>query len=185
MTAKQSIQAAFRQLLTVQSMDQITVKQICDMANVNRQTFYYHYQNMVELLKDMIFLEIYDEVSKGRAFDTWKHGFLTTTRFINDNHDIFMNIYTSSYWDEANRYFTQVSNALLLGVIDECIHNGNYQIAPEDKNFVIDYYRIVFNGLMTDWMKTGRKLAPEELLQKFSKMIDGTICMALERFAVH
>lgn len=185
MTAKQSIEMAFRQLLKEQSLDQITVKQICEIANVNRQTFYYHYQNMVELLKDMIFLEIYDEVSIGRSFDTWKHGFLTTTRFINDNHDMFMNIYTSSFWDEANRYFTQVSNNLLLGVLDECIASGNYSITEEDKQFVIDYYRIVFNGVMTDWTKTGRKLAPEELLEKFSKMIDGTICMALERFAIH
>ncbi len=183
MNAKQSIQAAFRSLLEQQSLDQITVIQICERANVNRQTFYYHYQNIMELLKDMIFLEIYDEVSRGRAFDTWKHGFLTTTTFINDNHDIFMNIYSSSYWDEANRYFTAVSNSLLQGVLDECIAAGGYHISPEDKAFVIHYYRIVFNGVMTEWTRTGRRLKPDQLLDKFEKMVDGTICMVLQRFA--
>ncbi len=82
LTAKESIRQAFKELLTQHSLDHITVIQICDQANVNRQTFYYHYQNMVHLLEDMIFLEIYDEVNKGKSYDTWKYGFITTLNFI-------------------------------------------------------------------------------------------------------
>lgn len=183
MNAKKSIQKAFRALLKEYALDRITVTLICEKANVNRQTFYYYYQNIIDLLKDILFVEIYDEVNRGRAYDTWKHGFLTTTRFIHSNHEMFMNIYTSSYWEEVNRYFTEISNTLLLGVLDECIANTDSAIREEDKHFMVEYYRIVFNGIMTEWTKAGMTLTPEELLSKFEKMVDGTICMSLERFA--
>lgn len=183
MTAKESIRQAFKELLTQHSLDHITVIQICDQANVNRQTFYYHYQNMVHLLEDMIFLEIYDEVNKGKSYDTWKYGFITTLNFIENNHDIFLNIYHSSYWEEANRFFNKTSDALLRGVVDECIREGGYQIREEDKQFVIDYYRIIFTGLITEWTESGRGMSPKHLLQKFEKMIDGTIPQSLQRFS--
>lgn len=183
MSAKESLQHAFRQLLREVPLNRITVIHVCEKAHVNRQTFYYYYQNIIDLLKDMIFIEIYEEVSKGRAYDTWKHGFLTTTTFIRDNHDIFMNIYTSTYWEEVNDYFIKISNSLLRGVLEECVETSSLDVSEEDKDFIIDYYRVVFNGTMTEWLKSGMPLSPRELLSKFEKMVDGTICMALARFA--
>lgn len=183
MTAKESIRLAFSELLREEPLNRITVIHVCEKASVNRQTFYYYYQDIIDLLKDVLFEEVYDEISRGRAYDTWKHGFLTTTRFIKNNYNVFWNIYHSHYWEEINRFFTQSSNALLRGVIDECIESTQVQVLDEDKEFMIHFYRVVFNGLMTDWMKDGMKIEPEELLSKLEKMVDGTICTALQRFA--
>lgn len=183
MSAKTAIKKAFWELLRELPLYQITVILLCERANVNRQTFYYYYQNVVDLLKDVLFEEIYDEVSKGSAYDTWKHGFLTTTTFLSENHLIFLNIYYSSYWEEVNNFLTEKSNALLLGVIDECIRDTQIRVAEEDKKFMVHYYRVLFNTIMTEWVKGGMKYTPEELLSKMEKLADGTICMALQRFA--
>ena len=184
MSAKTSINKAFWELLRELPLDQITVISLCERANVNRQTFYYYYQNIVDLLKDVLFAEIYDEVSKGRAYDTWKHGFLTTTCFIKNNNFVFQNIHHSHYWDEVNDFFTEKSNILLKGVIDECIESTEIRISKEDEEFMIHYYRVLFNSIMTEWVKDGMKLNPEELLSKVEKLVDGTVCSALERFAI-
>lgn len=183
MTAKASLQKAIWDLLKELPLNQITVILLCERANVNRQTFYYYYQNVVDLLKDVLFAEIYDEVTKGSAYDTWKHGFLTTTRFIRENHFVFFNIYDSHYWEEINDYFTETSNSLLRGVINDCIESTGINVLEEDKQFMIHYYRVVFNSIMTEWVKDGMKLRPEELLSKVEKLVDGTICSALQRFA--
>lgn len=184
MTAKEALKHVFWELLKELPLNQITVILLCEKANVNRQTFYYYYQNVVDLLKEVLFEEISEEVSRGRAYDTWKHGFLTTTRFLRENHFVFLNIYYSHYWDEINRFFSEKSSALLTGVIDECIEATSIQVAEEDKDFMIHYYRVVFNSIMTEWLKDGMKLKPEELLSKVEKLVDGTICSALQRFAL-
>ncbi|HZK09635.1 MAG TPA: TetR/AcrR family transcriptional regulator [Clostridia bacterium] len=183
MNAKKSIKVAFWDLLQELPLDQITVIMLCERANVNRQSFYYYYQNIVDLLKDVLFAEIYDEVSQGRAYDTWKYGFYTTTRFINENHFIFQNIQHSNYWEEINNFFTENSNSLVKGVIDECIEATGIRVSKEDKDFMIHYYRVLFNSIMTEWVKDGMKLKPIELLSKVEKLVDGTICPALQRFS--
>lgn len=183
MNAKESLKNAFWELLRETPLNQITVILLCERASVNRQTFYYYYQNVVDILKDVLFEEIYEEVSKGRAYDTWKHGFLTTTQFISENHFVFLNIYHSHYWNEINNYFTDESNGLLRGVIDECIETAGILVDEEDKAFMIHYYRVVFNSIMTEWVKGGMKMQPEELLSKVEKLVDGSICTALGRFA--
>lgn len=48
---------------------------------------------------------------------------------------------------------------------------------------MIHYYRVLFNSIMTEWVKDGMKLKPIELLSKVEKLVDGTICPALQRFS--
>ncbi|MDE7244822.1 MAG: TetR/AcrR family transcriptional regulator [Oscillospiraceae bacterium] len=45
------IQDAFLQLLKEKPVAKITVKEICDMAEINRGTFYKHYQDCYDLLE--------------------------------------------------------------------------------------------------------------------------------------
>ena len=46
--------AAFAQLLEERPMNKITVKDIVDRCDVNRNTFYYHFQDIPSLLREMM-----------------------------------------------------------------------------------------------------------------------------------
>lgn len=41
-------------LLNKKDFEYITIKDICEVANVNRSTFYLHYSNTYELLEEVI-----------------------------------------------------------------------------------------------------------------------------------
>lgn len=45
---------AFLTLLEKKDFEYITVKEFCTMAEVNRSTFYLHYENMGDLLEESI-----------------------------------------------------------------------------------------------------------------------------------
>lgn len=51
---RRAIEEAFIQLLDQQSEDQITVAQICRRAGIHRTTFYHHYQDVPQLMEEMI-----------------------------------------------------------------------------------------------------------------------------------
>lgn len=44
---KRAIQESFKKLLSNQPLDKITVKNITDDCGVNRNTFYYHYSDIL------------------------------------------------------------------------------------------------------------------------------------------
>lgn len=49
--AKAAIVQSFKELLAKQSMDKITVKEICEKCCVNRQTFYYYFTDIIHVFK--------------------------------------------------------------------------------------------------------------------------------------
>lgn len=48
---KIAIMRAFESLLSTRQVEKITVKDITDQCGISRNTFYYHYQDIYEVLK--------------------------------------------------------------------------------------------------------------------------------------
>lgn len=57
------LREALLEILQERPIERVTVKEICDRADVNRSTFYVHYGSPQELL-DSIYREMYEEISQ-------------------------------------------------------------------------------------------------------------------------
>lgn len=88
---------------------------------MNRQTFYNHFTDIIDVFKYLFYEEISIEIAQDRTFETWNGGFLATMKYLKDNSNMISNIYKSSYWEETNNYFNNLSNKLLGDVVEECI----------------------------------------------------------------
>ena len=49
---KREILRAFSDLASEKPVDKITVKEITDLCQISRNTFYYHYQDVYEVLEE-------------------------------------------------------------------------------------------------------------------------------------
>lgn len=180
--AKTAIIKSFKELLTKQSIDKITVKELCQHCNVNRQTFYYYFTDIMDIFKYVFFKELSRDIAQNRTFETWEGGFLATTNYLKNNTKMILHIYHSSYWPEAESFFSSLSNKLMLDVVDECIENLSATITEKNKNFIINFYRRVFNGLFIDWVNEGMEDEPRVLLEKLLLMISGSVPRSVAAF---
>ena len=96
--AKAAIIDSFKQLLNKKSIDKITVKAICEHCDVNRQTFYNHFTDIMNVFKFIFFEELSIEIAQNRTFENWGGGFLATMNYLKKNSKIIMHVYNSSYW---------------------------------------------------------------------------------------
>ncbi|BCZ45949.1 TetR family transcriptional regulator [Clostridium gelidum] len=180
--AKAEIINSFKQLLNKKSIDKITVKEICEHCNVNRQTFYNHFTDIMDVFKFIFFKEVSMEIAQNRTFETWTGGFLATMKYLKKNSKMILHIYKSSYWTEANNYFTNLTNRLLYDVIEECVEKMEVKLKDKDQNFIVNFYRHVFNGLMIDWVSEGMEEEPEIILKKLLMIITGSIHRCVDNF---
>jgi probable dihydroxyacetone kinase regulator len=180
--AKTAIINSFKDLLNKQSADKVTVKEICKHCGVNRQTFYYYFTGIMDIFKFIIFEELTAEIAHNRSFETWEGGFLTTMNYFKKNCRMIYHIYHSSYWTEASSYFTDLSNQLLDGVVDECVDKLGVELKDKDQIFIVNFYRHVFNGLMMDWVIQGMEEEPQVILNKLLIMITGSIPRSVSAF---
>lgn len=180
--AKTAIITSFKELLSRQSMDKITVKKICELCCVNRQTFYYYFKDIMDIFKFIIFDELSREVAQNRTLDTWMGGFLATMNYLKGNSKMILHIYNSSYWPEANSYFSYLSNMLLTDVVEECVGRMDVILQDKDKIFIVNFYRHVFKGLIIDWVSEGMEEDPQIILKKLLIMITGSISRSIAAF---
>ncbi|WP_371368261.1 hypothetical protein SRRS_19060 [Sporomusa rhizae] len=182
-SAKTAIINSFKELLNKRPLDKITIKEICEYCDVNRQTFYYHFTDIMDIFKFIVSEELSAEIAQNRTFETWKGGFLATMNYLKKNSRMILHIYHSSYRSEANTYFTNLSNKLLHNVVTECIERMEVKISDEDQIFIVNFYRRVFNGLIIDWVIAGMKEDPQIILSKLLVMISGSIPRSVAGFA--
>lgn len=180
--AKAAIIDSFKQLLNKKSMDKITVKEICEHCEVNRQSFYNHFTDSMDVFKFIIFEELSKEIAQNRTFETWSGGFLATMNYLKKNSKMILHVYNSSYWFEAKTYFTNLSSRLLLDVVEECAVQLGVKLKDKDEKFIVNFYRHVFNGLMMDWVSEGMEEEPELILKKLLIMITGSIPRSVAAF---
>lgn len=181
-SAKTEIIDSFKELLNKKSIDKITVKGICEHCDVNRQTFYNHFTDIMDVFKFVFYDELSKDIAQNRTFQTWTGGFLATMNYLKKNSKMILHVYNSSYWPEVNRYLTNLSTILLEDVVDECIKRTNSSINEKDKNFIVNFYRHVFNGLIIDWVSEGMEEEPEYILNKLLIMITGSIPRSVDAF---
>lgn len=180
--AKAAIIYSLKQLLNKKSIDKLTVKGICEHCGVNRQTFYNHFTDIMDVFKFMFFEELSIEIAQNRTFETWSGGFLATMNYLKRNSNMILHVYNSSYWSEAGTTFANFSNKLLDDVVDECVEKMGVKLKEKDKNFIVNFYRHVFNGLMIDWIGEGMEEDPEIMLKKLLLMITGSIPRSVAAF---
>lgn len=177
---KRALAASLIKLLSQKPLDKVTVKDIIEDCGVNRQTFYYHFKDIYDLV-DWIFLEMASEFLEGKeTYDTWQQGFTQILYDVLRNRRLIMNAYNSLSREQVERFLYALTYDLLLGVVEE--EAVDVPIREEDKKFIIDFYKYAFVGFMIDWIKKGMKEQPEAFIEKLSVLIKGDIKRALDRF---
>ena len=79
---KQRIQETFVTMLDQESWDKITVKDLVDRCGMNRNTFYYYYQDLYALLEELLQEEAERIIEAHYAVALWQEGFLDAIAFV-------------------------------------------------------------------------------------------------------
>ena len=76
LTTKKAIAFTLKELLLEKPISKITINDITERCDINRQTFYYHFQDITDLI-EWICVEDADKTLKDKSsYETWQDGFL-------------------------------------------------------------------------------------------------------------
>ena len=92
-STKLALANALKAQLQKKFLDDITVKELVEACEINRQTFYYHFQDIYDLLRWLLEHET-GEVLGGA--EDWQAALLDAFRYIRDNHMVIYHIYRSA-----------------------------------------------------------------------------------------
>ena len=179
---KRALAASLKKLLAEKALDKITVTDLTEDCGVNRQTFYYHFRDIYDLVEWIYTSEASAALGEKKTYDTWQQGFLEIFRYAQENRAFVLRTYHSLSREHLERYLFSEAYALLEGVVEE--QAAGRSIRSEDKAFIANFYKYGFVGLMLDWIGAGMKEEPRALVGRLELVIHGNISAALDRFRI-
>ena len=182
---KFAILKVFGDLAASRPVDKITVKDITDQCGISRNTFYYHYQDIYQVLKayvqysaeHVIELMVEDEGEDGKAG-------LKEIRYLEANRELLCNLYRSAANEEV-RNCLQSASQIIFDRLIESVSQG-MEVQAEDKKILSAVCQYTVRGIMTSWMEedgmmNGETL--EQVLVRLGYLFKGAIREALMRSA--
>ena len=73
---KNALADSLKTLLETRTVDKITISDITEHCGVNRMTFYYHFQDIYDLLEWSWIREANKVLNGKKTYNTWQQGFL-------------------------------------------------------------------------------------------------------------
>ena len=160
-------------------LSKITITNITKDCGVNRQTFYYHFKDVYDLLEWIYMNEVIQSMEGNDTYDTWQQGFLSIFEYVLENKEFVKNTYYSISRDFFLRFIYKQTTVLLMNIIDE--KSKGMKVRREDKQFMADFYKYGFVGIMQDWIESGMKEKPDNIIKKLNSIIEGNFENALEK----
>ncbi|MBE6155367.1 MAG: TetR/AcrR family transcriptional regulator [Firmicutes bacterium] len=148
----EKIEKVFLQLIQKNNIDEISVSNICQEANVNRSTFYANYIDIYDLaenIKKQMELEFANfQISNHAKHDS--EGYLNMFRYIKDNQ-IFFRTYFK---------LESISNSIPTEYhveLAEKYYNNQFI------DYHIEFFRAGLNAIIKKWLNNGCQETPEEI----------------------
>ena len=173
---KQQLQDGFIQLRKQKDLKDITVKELCELTDLNRGTFYLHYKDIYDLseqLEDSLFVSFQEVLDKHsiayetNLIDTPKPLLRDILQLIKDNSDFC----TTLLSDTGEIAFVNKLKKLVLDIaFKKCIDLFDFN---KEEHFTYSYNFILYGciGIIESWLLNGLKEPPEEISELTSQMI--------------
>ena len=176
---KKALATSLKKLLSKKELSKITITNITKDCGVNRQTFYYHFKDVYDLLEWIYMNEVIQSMEGNNTYDTWQQGFLSIFEYVLENKEFVKNTYYSISRDFFLRFIYKQTTVLLMNIIDE--KSKGMKVRREDKQFMADFYKYGFVGIMQDWIESGMKEKPDNIIKKLNSIIEGNFENVLEK----
>ncbi|MBR6071840.1 MAG: TetR/AcrR family transcriptional regulator [Acholeplasmatales bacterium] len=168
-------------LLDKKDFEDITVKEICQTATVNRSTFYLHYENTYDLLKETIenlYKDFFSRYDSNLSMDRINNKsnddlFLITPKylkpylsFVQDNKKIFKLMYFKNEVFNGRNMYEDWLDKIFRPILSKFNVKNE-----EEQSYIMLFHLQGLIGLIMEWVKNDCKMPIDVLINVIQKCI--------------
>ena len=179
-STKKALADALKKMMVVKPIDRITVNDVVETCGVSRQTFYYHFDDVYDLLEWVFEEDANENLPSEIVYDNWKKDVIMWFRYLSDNSSFALNVYNSNRRLYMLRY--------IKGRLSKCIR-GFAELVAEDRRidrqdfeFIVEFYSDIVVGLISQWMDAGMQLPREITTDRVMRVLDNSVENIMARF---
>ncbi|MFR8927663.1 TetR-like C-terminal domain-containing protein [Peptoniphilus senegalensis] len=176
---KDLIRKEFIKLLNKKKLHNITVTELAKTCNIERKTFYYHYENLTELVKEIFDEELDRVIEEFNETLSWEESFILAAKFILDNKKVVKHIYESDYRMDLEKYIFSISGEIMRKYVIRVAKDTKAQ--ETDIKLIAYFYQCALSSSLIQWLAADMKTDPKAVTRRIGELMDGNILLSLKR----
>ena len=163
---KQTLAASLKRLMRRKPLSKITVREIITDCGLNRNTFYYHFEDIYALLKWTLEQETVEVLRQIDLVIDYEEAILYMLRYIEENDDILSNICHSLGYGELRHFFAADCASIMRSLIDRAEEVQGLSLTPAFKNFLCGFFTEATAGMLIEWVEHRRTAeTPQQMVE--------------------
>ena len=167
---------ALLSLLEKKPFEYITISEICKKAEINRSTFYLHYENTSDLLKETTIYVLdnftsYFSVDVESITSQFANCDLENLKFINEkylrpyllfvkeNQRVFSSVLSQPTVFDSKSIFQRLFDNIFKPILDR------FHYPRDEQNYVMLFYLNGITAIITEWLKDGCQKSIEDICE--------------------
>ena len=169
---KSALSASLKNLMTKKPLKKITVSEIIADCNVNRKTFYYHFEDIYALLKWTLEQEAIEVVKNFGLLIDYEEALQFVIDYVKKNTHILNCAYDSMGRDELKRFFYNDFIYIIRKEVDNCEQQNNLEVTDDFKAFICDFFTEAAAGMLINGFKNNHCLDEKKTILNITVIID-------------
>ncbi len=177
---KKTIAASLKKFMEKKPLSKITVSEIVNDCKINRKTFYYHFENIQDLLKWMLEQEAIEVVKNFDLLLDYEDAINFVLDYVEENKHILNCAYDSIGSNELNRFFHNDFNSIVMNIINRYEEIMGIEIDHDFRVFICDFYTEAIVGMIVRLLKNKHPYDRKKLIEYVSLTIKSSLPAVLK-----
>lgn len=181
---KQAIISCTLELASVKPLKKITVRDIVSSCGITRNTFYYYFHDIFDVLDQAVRQEV-EAIQNSSGADIDKAIF-DMIESMAMRKKVWKNLYKTLDRETLSRYVTKWLHGIFASYVTSI--PGGKEISDMDLDIICAFYEEALFGVLSRWVVNESSGSPEEmkvLAARFRVIFDGTIELMVKNVINH
>lgn len=176
---KRAIKESFWKLLNEQPLTQISVREIVEECGINRNSFYYHFQDIPSLIEEIVMDAANALIQQHPSITSLDECIEAAFRFTLDNKKAILHICNSVNRNIYEQYLMRICEYVVTTYFDTVFEKDI--ISKSDRDIMILFTKCELFGLFIDWINTGMQNDAIEKLKRLLLLCNGLSSEIIKR----
>jgi len=158
LSSKRALAEALKRLMAKQSLEKITVGDICNACGMSRKGFYYHFRDKYDLVNWIFYSEFVVGLYERPEDNVWMF-YENICTYFSENRSFYLNAFAIQGQNSFSDYFCEIIHPLARARLKATFGEG------ADHDFYATFFTDAFRASLERWLREQSDIPPHEFVR--------------------
>ena len=180
LATKRELAAALKKLMAVKPINKITVRELAAECGINRNSFYYHFEDIYALFKWMVEAEAVEIVQQYDLMMDSHEVVNFVLDYVESNQYLLSNAYNAVGQAGLKRFLYLDFISCLGSLIEQGARKQGVMLDEDYKQFLCAFYAEAIAGTLLDYITHPQARSREKVVSYVERLLRSTLPAAIQ-----